>query len=91
MQIQISWLLKKPTDLDLHCLQRQGISGFSRTRVKTHSVLTTEVWNSSFEHKILQSSYTDNIANGDYGEGNLDSYFSMYTIVFVELSEGLKI
>ena len=25
--------LKKPTDLDLHCLQRQGISGFSRTRV----------------------------------------------------------
>ena len=25
-----SW---KPTDLDLHCLQRQGISGFSRTRV----------------------------------------------------------
>ena len=26
--------LKKPTDLDLHCLQMQGISGFSRTRVK---------------------------------------------------------
>ena len=34
MQIQISWLLQKPTDLDLHCLQRQGISGFSRTRDK---------------------------------------------------------
>ena len=34
VQIQISWLLKKPTDLDLHCLQRQGISRFSRTRVK---------------------------------------------------------
>ena len=34
MQIQISWLLQKPTDLDLHCLQRQGISGFSRTTVK---------------------------------------------------------
>ena len=32
MQIQISWLLKKPTDLDLHCSQRQGTSGFSRTR-----------------------------------------------------------
>ena len=28
-----SWLLQKPADLDLHCLQRQGISGFSRTRV----------------------------------------------------------
>ena len=34
VQIQISWLLQKPTDLDLHCLQRHGISGFSRTRVK---------------------------------------------------------
>ena len=32
MQIQISWLLQKPTDLDLDCLQRQGISRFSRTR-----------------------------------------------------------
>ena len=32
VQIQISWLLKKPTDLDLHCLQRQSISGVSRTR-----------------------------------------------------------
>ena len=32
VQIQISWRLKKPTDLDLHCLKRQGISGsgFSR-------------------------------------------------------------
>ena len=26
--------LKKPTDWDLHCLQRQGISWFSKTRVK---------------------------------------------------------
>ena len=34
VQIQISWLLQKPTDLDLHCLQRQGMSWFSRTRVK---------------------------------------------------------
>ena len=39
VQIQISWLLQKPTDLDLHCLQRQGISGFSRTRVKFLSLL----------------------------------------------------
>ena len=34
VQIQISWLLQKPTDLDLHCLQMQGISGLSRIRVK---------------------------------------------------------
>ena len=38
MQIQISWLLQKPTDLDLHCLQRQSISGFSRTRVNAKHV-----------------------------------------------------
>ena len=31
MQIQISWFLKKPTDLNLYCLQRQGISRFSKT------------------------------------------------------------
>ena len=34
VQIQISWLPQKPTDLDPHCLQRQGISGCSITRVK---------------------------------------------------------
>ena len=26
--------LASPTDLDLHCLQRQDLSGFSRSRVK---------------------------------------------------------
>ena len=41
VQIQISWLLKKPTDLDLHCLQRQGLSGFSRTRV--NNTLTNNI------------------------------------------------
>ena len=30
--IQISWLLQKPSDLDLHCLQRPDISWFNRTR-----------------------------------------------------------
>ena len=35
----IRLLLQKPTDLALHCLQRQGISGFSRTRVKRCFVL----------------------------------------------------
>ena len=33
VQIQISWLLQKPTDFDVHCLQRHGIFGFRRTRV----------------------------------------------------------
>ena len=31
--------LASPTDLDLHCLQRQGISGFSRTRVKQANLI----------------------------------------------------
>ena len=41
MLIQISWLLWKPTDLDLHCLQRQStcVSRFNRTRLKTKKVL----------------------------------------------------
>ena len=43
MQIQISWLLlPKPTDLDLHCLQKQGISGFSRTRFKFYTNLVRQ-------------------------------------------------
>ena len=33
MQIQISWLLISQFDLDLLCLQRQGIFRLSRTRV----------------------------------------------------------
>ena len=45
MQIQISWL-QKPTDLDLHCLQRQDISGFSRTRVNWPSSINDEAINS---------------------------------------------
>ena len=30
MQIQISWLLQKPADLDLHCLLRKGMSCSAR-------------------------------------------------------------
>ena len=30
MQIQISWLRQKPTDLDLYCLLRQGMSCLAR-------------------------------------------------------------
>ena len=42
-----SWLLqkptlKKPTDLDLYCLQKQGISGFSRMRVNILDTVTPQ-------------------------------------------------
>ena len=51
MQIQISWLLQKPTDLALHCFQRQGISGLSRTRVKVYQwhLLMSELMYTVFE------------------------------------------
>ena len=48
LQIQISWLLKNPTDLDLHCLLRQG-----KRRVNLyHSVgkLSRPKTNSSFSN-----------------------------------------
>ena len=45
MLIQISWLFKKPTDLDLHCSQRQDIAGFSRTWVKCQALLTLKMGN----------------------------------------------
>ena len=35
MQIQISWLLQKPTDLDLHCLLRQGMKCLAREGLNT--------------------------------------------------------
>ena len=38
MQIQISRLLKKPTDLDLHCLLRQGMTCSAREGLKKKSV-----------------------------------------------------
>ena len=36
-----------PTDLDLHCLQRQGISRLSRTRVK---MLSAEIFTMHAKH-----------------------------------------
>ena len=40
VQIQISWLLQKPTDLDLHCLLRQGMSCSAREGLRN----LTETW-----------------------------------------------
>ena len=37
--IQISWLLLKPTDLDLHCFQRQGVSRDHQDRFKLSKIL----------------------------------------------------
>ena len=48
VQVKISWLLQKPTDLVLHCLQRQSISRFSRTWVNFQNVLDFVLWNYMF-------------------------------------------
>ena len=42
MQIQISWLLKKPTDLFLHCLQRQDMSSAGQGLTTYHGSLKFE-------------------------------------------------
>ena len=42
VQVQISWPLQKPTDLNLHCLQRQGIFG-SAGQVNNHNGGTIKV------------------------------------------------
>ena len=49
MQIQISWLLKKPTDLDLHCLLRQGMSCSAREGLSMTLYLTV------FEYDTIQN------------------------------------
>ena len=47
--------VKKPTGLDLHCLQRQDISGFSMTRVKNvERGVKSSVSNSKFKTGIIQ-------------------------------------
>ena len=53
---QLAW---KPTDLDLYCLQMQGISRFSRTRVKATVKEFTEAgyiwWNFAIIYKETTS------------------------------------
>ena len=64
VQIQISWLLQKPTDLDLHCLQKQGISGFSRTGVKVWSALSQL----ACDPMLCQSEETDSVSQSEQNE-----------------------
>ena len=45
--------LQKPTDLDLHCLQKQGIFRFSRTRVKNFFLLRYKIKASKFSQTSM--------------------------------------
>ena len=42
MQIQISWLLQKSTDLDLHCLLRQGMTFSAREGLRETATFSGE-------------------------------------------------
>ena len=46
--------VQKPTDLDLHCLQKQGISGFSRTSVKSLHLFNFMYWLTIFKIKMIR-------------------------------------
>ena len=79
VQIQISWLLQKPTDLDLHCLQRYGIYGFSRTRVnetEVQEILIMWMLNS----KGPGQAPCPHILVRAFNTGNLDSWMFKYCV-----------
>ena len=47
---------QKQTDLDLHCLQMQGISGFSRNRVNNNSLVFHEAVSTGMPfHKAIST------------------------------------
>ena len=56
--------LQKPTDLDLHCLQWQDISGFNRTRVK-QELKTILQWEASHVFLFQLSSIFNTINFSD--------------------------
>ena len=61
VQIQISWFLQKPTDLDLHCLQRQDIFVYVYVEVlwpsQTNGVMSSVVslHNHTFTEQALST------------------------------------
>ena len=52
MQIQISWLLQKPNDLDLHCLLRQGMSCSAREGLKLLDLFANSVDSDQMSHSV---------------------------------------
>ena len=50
MQIQISWLLEKPTDLDLHCLQNRIYPGSAGQGLR---VMDTFLWEATLSKLFL--------------------------------------
>ena len=70
MQIQISWLLQKATDLDLHCLLRQGMSCSAREGLipRTHHV--AEIWCAAGQNSYKVKKNDTNLIWKIYNEVN---------------------
>ena len=66
VQIQISWLLQKPTDLDLHCLQKrtypgsagQGLKGLTSTCAHSFTIN----WQLPFLNQGMERKTAENIS-----------------------------
>ena len=58
VQIQIRWLLQKPTDLDLHCLLRQGMTWLAREGLRDNCAkrhtLYTKLSSDAFAHSAVK-------------------------------------
>ena len=96
MQIQISWLLQKTTDLDLHFLQRQSVSRFSRTRVKssetedkklrsksdTSFFMAQPSYNSNMDHDIRKYLHCISVSQ-DSGQLHISAVWSGPSLFFL--------
>ena len=71
VQIQISWLLQKPTDLDLHSLLRQGMSCSARDGLKNNMFMLRKTC--YFFHVVFMCTaiYMKSIGTLDISDKNL--------------------
>ena len=61
MQIQISWLLQKPTDLDLHCLQNRIYPGSAGQGLRNLYVQVTSTLKCSLRDDEIRFELDTNI------------------------------
>ena len=55
MQIQISWLRQKPTDLDLHCLQGKAYPGSAGQGLRTQIIPSVHRKSSLSPYRLMLS------------------------------------
>ena len=72
MQIQISWLLQKSTDLDLHCFLRQSMSCLARE----------ELIPLIQKHRLDLNSISNDIITSQIYDKRDDFYFDIINFAF---------